>query len=49
VTLKGYLDAHTVTDFESYMDRAIEQAPAFLLDISELNYLSSAGSARSWG
>ncbi len=44
LTLKGYLDAHTVTEFESHMDRLMEQGGRrYLLDISELNYISSAG------
>jgi len=44
LALRGYLDAHTVSDFEAYMDRAIEQGMLrFLVDISELNYMSSAG------
>jgi anti-anti-sigma factor len=42
--LRGYLDAHTVNDFEAYMDRSIEHGTVrYLVDISELNYMSSAG------
>lgn len=44
LTLRGYLDAHTVNEFETFMDRSIEQGGRrYLLDISDLNYLSSAG------
>jgi len=44
LALRGYLDAHTVNDFEAYMDRSIEQgAVRYLVDISDLNYISSAG------
>lgn len=44
LALRGYLDAHTVNDFESFMDDSIEKGSRrFLLDISELNYISSAG------
>ena len=44
LTLRGYLDAHTVSDFESRMDHLIEKgARCYLIDINELNYVSSAG------
>jgi len=44
LALRGYLDAHTVNDFESFMDESIEKGMhRFLLDVSELNYISSAG------
>jgi anti-anti-sigma factor len=44
LALRGYLDAHTVNDFEAHMDRSIEQGTVyFLLDLSDLNYISSAG------
>lgn len=43
-TLRGYLDAHTVNEFEAFMDRSIETGGLrYVLDISELNYISSAG------
>jgi anti-anti-sigma factor len=44
LALRGYLDAHTVNDFEEHMDRSIEQGTVYvLLDLSDLNYISSAG------
>ena len=44
LSLRGYLDAHTVGDFESYMDKSIDAGRMqYLVDISELNYMSSAG------
>jgi anti-sigma B factor antagonist len=44
LSLRGYLDAHTVNDFESFMDQAIERGQVhYLVDISGLNYMSSAG------
>ena len=44
LTLRGYLDAHTVSEFEDYMDKSVEQGGRrYLLDISDLNYISSAG------
>jgi anti-sigma B factor antagonist len=44
LALRGYLDAHTVSDFETHMDRSIEQGVVrVLLDLRELNYISSAG------
>ena len=44
ITLRGYLDAHTVSDFETFMDKAIEQGTLrYLMDLSDLNYISSAG------
>jgi len=44
LTLRGYLDAHTVNEFESFMDHSVEQGGRrYLLDISNLNYISSAG------
>jgi anti-anti-sigma factor len=44
LALRGYLDAHTVSDFETRMDRLIEQGGrCYLIDINELNYVSSAG------
>lgn len=44
LSLRGYLDAHTVGEFEDYMDRAIEKGNLrYLIDISDLNYMSSAG------
>jgi len=44
VALRGYLDAHTVNDFEAHMDRSLEKgALRYLIDVAELNYISSAG------
>lgn len=44
LALRGYLDAHTVGDFEAYMDQSIERDRVnYLIDISDLNYMSSAG------
>jgi len=44
LTLRGYLDAHTVNDFETFMDRSIERgALRYVMDISDLSYVSSAG------
>ena len=44
LAVRGYLDAHTVNEFEAHMDRAIEGgALHYLIDISDLNYISSAG------
>ena len=44
LTLRGYLDAHTVGEFETFMDRSVEQGGRrYLMDISDLNYISSAG------
>jgi anti-anti-sigma factor len=42
--LKGYIDAHTVIDFEKAVQGAIESGLKFIvLDISGLSYVSSAG------
>jgi anti-anti-sigma factor len=42
--LRGYIDAHTVIEFEKAVNGAIEQgARAIVLDISGLSYISSAG------
>lgn len=44
LTMRGYLDAHTVNEFEAHMDRSIEEGTLhYLIDISDLNYISSAG------
>lgn len=44
LTLRGYLDAHTVNDFETFMDRSIERGTLrYVMDISDLSYISSAG------
>lgn len=44
VRLSGFLDAHTVTDFERKLDAILEEGRSqVVLDIGELNYISSAG------
>jgi anti-anti-sigma factor len=44
LALRGYLDAHTVNDFESFMETSMEKGTThYLIDISDLNYISSAG------
>jgi anti-anti-sigma factor len=44
VKLSGFLDAHTVTDFERKMESCLQEGRAqVVLDIGELNYISSAG------
>lgn len=46
LALHGYLDAHTVSEFEAYMERSIAEGwLRYMIDIAELNYLSSAGIA----
>ena len=42
--LHGYIDAHTVIEFEKAVNGAIEQGTrAIVLDIGGLSYISSAG------
>lgn len=42
--LKGYIDAHTVIEFEKAVQAAIEGGcTSVILDISGLSYISSAG------
>ena len=44
VTLSGYLDAHTVTEFEAAVERLTAAGGArLIIDVSALNYISSAG------
>ena len=44
LALRGYLDAHTVNEFETFMDRSIEKGGLrYVMDIRDLNYISSAG------
>jgi anti-anti-sigma factor len=44
LTLRGHLDAHTLNEFETFMESAIEQGGVrYLLDIKELNHISRAG------
>jgi len=44
LAIRGYLDAHTVSEFEAHMDRSIEGGGVhYLIDINDLNYISSAG------
>ncbi|MEJ2627722.1 MAG: STAS domain-containing protein [bacterium] len=42
--LKGYLDAHTASDFESALDKLVgEERVRIIVNLSELVYISSAG------
>jgi anti-anti-sigma factor len=44
IRIVGFLDTHTVVSFESMMDRLRGSGLVkFILDVSELNYISSAG------
>jgi len=44
VKLAGFLDAHTVTDFDARMENFLDQKRTqVVLDIGDLNYISSAG------
>lgn len=44
VHISGFLDAHTVDQFEKEMDTLLEkQYVKFIMDLSDLNYISSAG------
>jgi anti-anti-sigma factor len=44
VTLSGYLDAHTVADFDRHTDDLIAQSTSrIVLDLQGLSYISSAG------
>ena len=46
LALHGYLDAHTVGEFEACMEQSIAQGwLRYVIDVAELNYLSSAGIA----
>lgn len=42
--VKGYLDAHTVTQFEDELDHLIQDGTnQVIINLNELNYISSAG------
>lgn len=42
--LKGYLDAHTASDFESALEKLVcEDRVRIIVNLSELIYISSAG------
>ena len=42
--MKGYLDAHTVTQFEEGLNKQVDAgANHIIVDLSELHYISSAG------
>jgi anti-anti-sigma factor len=44
VTMSGYLDAHTVVDFEREVEKRLERpCNRFVIDARQLNYISSAG------
>jgi len=44
VYLKGYLDAHTASDFEGALQQLVdEERIRIVVNLSELNYISSAG------
>jgi anti-anti-sigma factor len=44
VEVGGFLDAHTVVEFEDQMNGLLEQgASQVVIDLAELNYISSAG------
>jgi len=44
VEVGGFLDAHTVAGFEKQMNALVDnQASRIILDLSKLNYISSAG------
>ena len=44
VRVSGYLDAHTVVSFERTMEDLLgRQYHKFILDLADLNYISSAG------
>lgn len=41
--LSGRLDSNTAPDIETSLPQAIEANPATIVDLSEVNYVSSAG------
>lgn len=44
VYLKGYLDAHTASEFENALQQLVdENRVQIVVNLSELNYISSAG------
>src|SRR5436305_994794 len=45
IGLEGQLDAHTATEFERFLERAVrvENRHRIVLDFSKLDYISSAG------
>ncbi|NQT26044.1 STAS domain-containing protein [candidate division KSB1 bacterium] len=44
VYLKGYLDAHTASDFENALQQLVdEERIQIVVNLSELDYISSAG------
>jgi len=44
VALSGYLDTHTVLDFDREMNQRLEEGfVRFIIDAGDLNYISSAG------
>ncbi|MBN1868325.1 STAS domain-containing protein [Candidatus Sumerlaeota bacterium] len=44
VTMSGYLDAHTVVDFEREIEKRLDRGGnRVVIDARELNYISSAG------
>jgi len=44
IELKGFLDAHTVQDFENRLKEILQEGETNLvIDLKELNYISSAG------
>ncbi len=44
VGISGFLDAHTVTNFESKMDEIVSSGKTkIVVDMQNLNYISSAG------
>ncbi|TYB31624.1 MAG: STAS domain-containing protein [Candidatus Mcinerneyibacterium aminivorans] len=44
INLKGFLDAHTASDFEDLLTKLIDDGNIkFLVDLNELDYISSTG------
>lgn len=43
IALKGRLDSDAVTRVDEALTRALDAAPAILLDFAELGYINSAG------
>jgi len=44
VGISGFLDAHTVTNFEAKMDEIVSSGKnKVVIDLKDLNYISSAG------
>ncbi len=44
ISLKGFLDAHTASDFEDLLSKLIDEGNIkFLIDLEDLDYISSTG------